>query len=79
MTPPSSRSCSIPDGRLFVERLGRGMEVLAELEPVAAEIIIGSVAHALQTEAASAATGSRDCRAVGRVRAGFLDPPARRG
>lgn len=40
-----------PDGRLFVERLGRGMEMLAALEPGAAEIIIGSVAHALQTEA----------------------------
>ena len=40
-----------PDGRLFVERLGQGMEMLAALEPGAAEIIIGSVAHALQTEA----------------------------
>lgn len=40
-----------PDGRLFVERLGQGMELLAGLEPGAAEIIIGSVAHALQTEA----------------------------
>ena len=40
-----------PDGRLFVERLGRGMEVLANLEAGAAEIIIGSVAHALQTQA----------------------------
>lgn len=40
-----------PDGRLFVERLGRGMEILAALEPGAAEIIIGTVAHALQTEA----------------------------
>ena len=40
-----------PDGRLFVERLGQGMEVLAALDPGAAEIIIGSVAHALQTEA----------------------------
>ncbi len=40
-----------PDGRLFVERLGQGMEILAALEPGAAEIIIGSVAHALQTEA----------------------------
>jgi type IV secretion system protein VirB11 len=40
-----------PDGRLFVERLGQGMEMLAALDPGAAEIIIGSVAHALQTEA----------------------------
>ena len=40
-----------PDGRLFVERLGQGMEMLAALQPGAAEIIIGSVAHALQSEA----------------------------
>lgn len=40
-----------PDGRLFVERLGRGMELLTALQPGAAEIIIGSVAHALRTEA----------------------------
>ncbi len=39
-----------PDGRLFVERLGQGMEILAALAPGAAEIIIRSVAHALQTE-----------------------------
>jgi Flp pilus assembly CpaF family ATPase len=38
------------DGRLFVERLGQGMEVLANLEAGAAEIIIGTVAHALQTQ-----------------------------
>jgi type IV secretion system protein VirB11 len=43
-----------PDGRLFVERLGQGMEILAALAPSAAEIIIGSVAHALQTEADAA-------------------------
>lgn len=42
-----------PDGRLFVERLGHGIENLGALEPGAAEIIIGSVAHALQTEADS--------------------------
>ena len=42
-----------PDGRLFVERLGDGIESLGALEPGAAEIIIGSVAHALQTEADS--------------------------
>ena len=40
-----------PDGRLFVERLGEGIEAIGELAPGAAEIIIGSVAHALQTEA----------------------------
>jgi P-type conjugative transfer ATPase TrbB len=39
-----------PDGRLFVERLGEGIAAIAELDPDAAEIIIGSVAHALQTE-----------------------------
>lgn len=40
-----------PDGKLFVERLGEGIESLDGLQPGAAEIIIGSVAHALQTEA----------------------------
>ena len=39
-----------PDGRLFVERLGQGMEMLAALPPGAAEIIIGTVAHALKSE-----------------------------
>lgn len=48
-----------PDGRLFVERLGRGMEVLADLEAGATEIIIGSLAHALQTEAAASSLSSR--------------------
>lgn len=40
-----------PDGHLFVERLGEGITSLGMLQPGAAEIIIGSVAHALQTEA----------------------------
>jgi P-type conjugative transfer ATPase TrbB len=40
-----------PDGQLFVERLGEGISSLGTLPPGAAEIIIGSVAHALQTEA----------------------------
>lgn len=40
-----------PDGRLFVERLGEGMTSLGGLPVGAAEVIIGSVAHALQTEA----------------------------
>jgi P-type conjugative transfer ATPase TrbB len=40
-----------PDGRLFVERLGQGIDSVGELQRGAAEIIIGSVAHALQTEA----------------------------
>ena len=40
-----------PDGRLFVERLWQGIDSMGQLQPGAAEIIIGSVAHALQTEA----------------------------
>lgn len=40
-----------PDGRLFVERLGEGITTLGSLPAGAAEVIIGSVAHALQTEA----------------------------
>lgn len=40
-----------PDGRLFVERVGQGIDSMGNLQPGAAEIIIGSVAHALQTEA----------------------------
>ena len=40
-----------PDGQLFVERLGEGMARIGALPVGAAEIIIGSVAHALQTEA----------------------------
>lgn len=40
-----------PDGRLFVERVGEGIASLGSLPAGAAEVIIGSVAHALQTEA----------------------------
>lgn len=40
-----------PDGRLFVERLEEGIAPIGALKPGAAEIIIGSVAHALQAEA----------------------------
>lgn len=40
-----------PDGRLFVERLGKGIDSIGILQSRAAEIIIGSVAHALKTEA----------------------------
>lgn len=40
-----------PDGQLFVERLGEGVTRMGALQPGAAEIIIGSVAHALHTEA----------------------------
>lgn len=40
-----------PDGRLFIERLGRGVAPAGEMTPAAAEVVIGSVAHALQSEA----------------------------
>ncbi|MDI6029339.1 P-type conjugative transfer ATPase TrbB [Corticibacterium sp. UT-5YL-CI-8] len=40
-----------PDGRLFIERLGHGVAHAGQLSPAAAEVIIGSVAHALQSEA----------------------------
>lgn len=43
-----------PDGGLFVERLGQAIAPVAKLDRGAAEIIIGSVAHALQTEVDSA-------------------------
>src|SRR5690606_17292107 len=39
-----------PDGRLFIERLGEGIEEAGYLHPVAAETIVGCVAHALRTE-----------------------------
>ncbi|MEY9138869.1 P-type conjugative transfer ATPase TrbB [Bradyrhizobium diazoefficiens] len=40
-----------PDGRLFIERLGQGMTAAGTMLEATAEIIIGSVAHALQSEA----------------------------
>ncbi|MBB6469483.1 type IV secretion system protein VirB11 [Aminobacter lissarensis] len=40
-----------PDGRLFIERLGHGIATAGEMSPAAAEIVIGAVAHALQSEA----------------------------
>lgn len=40
-----------PDGRLFIERLGHGMAAAGEMSGAAAEIVIGSVAHALNSEA----------------------------
>lgn len=40
-----------PDGRLFIERLGHGMAATGEMTAAAAEIVIGSVAHALNSEA----------------------------
>jgi P-type conjugative transfer ATPase TrbB len=39
-----------PDGRLFIERLGHGITSAGELPKGAAEIVIGSVAHVLDTE-----------------------------
>jgi type IV secretion system protein VirB11 len=39
-----------PNGSLYVERLGQGIDLLGRLEAGAAETIIGIVAHALQTE-----------------------------
>lgn len=40
-----------PDGKLFIERLGHGMAATGEMTAAAAEIVIGSVAHALNSEA----------------------------
>ncbi|QAB01175.1 P-type conjugative transfer ATPase TrbB (plasmid) [Agrobacterium tumefaciens] len=40
-----------PDGRLFIERLGHGVLPAGAMTPAAAEVVIGSVAHALQSEA----------------------------
>ncbi|TIQ41883.1 MAG: P-type conjugative transfer ATPase TrbB [Mesorhizobium sp.] len=40
-----------PDGKLFIERLGHGIASAGAMSPAAAEVIIGSVAHALQSEA----------------------------
>ncbi len=40
-----------PDGKLFIERLELGMIAAGEMSATMAEIVIGSVAHALQSEA----------------------------
>jgi len=40
-----------PDGRLFIERLGHGVAPAGAMTTAAAEVVIGSVAHALQSEA----------------------------
>ncbi|NIJ42821.1 type IV secretion system protein VirB11 [Parvibaculum indicum] len=40
-----------PDGRLFIERLGHGVAPAGEMNAATAEIVIGSVAHALHSEA----------------------------
>ncbi|PRD43719.1 P-type conjugative transfer ATPase TrbB [Phyllobacterium phragmitis] len=39
-----------PNGRLFIERLGQGIAPAGNMTPGAAEIVIGSVAHALGSE-----------------------------
>ncbi len=39
-----------PDGRLFVERLGEGIAAAGDMQIATAEIVIGSVAHALRSE-----------------------------
>ena len=40
-----------PDGKLFIERLGHGITAAGEMASGAAEIVIGAVAHVLDTEA----------------------------
>ncbi len=40
-----------PDGRLYIERLGHGIAHAGEMSRGAAEIVIGSVAHVLNSEA----------------------------
>lgn len=40
-----------PDGVLFVERIGQGARRLGTLDAHAAEVIVGSIAHTLNTEA----------------------------
>lgn len=40
-----------PDGRLFIERHGHGVAPAGAMSSAAAEVVIGSVAHALQSEA----------------------------
>ncbi|MBD9375509.1 P-type conjugative transfer ATPase TrbB [Rhizobium sp. ARZ01] len=39
-----------PDGRLFIERLGQGVTEAGKMPSSAAELVIGTVAHALQSE-----------------------------
>ncbi|MBW9118382.1 P-type conjugative transfer ATPase TrbB [Rhizobium cauense] len=40
-----------PDGKLFVEKSGRGIDLLGELTPSSAETVIGSIAHLLNSDA----------------------------
>ena len=39
-----------PDGKLFIERLGHGVAPAGEMSSAAAEMVIGTVAHALQSQ-----------------------------
>lgn len=39
-----------PDGKLFIERLGHGVAPAGEMSSAAAKMVIGTVAHALQSE-----------------------------
>ncbi|OED00580.1 P-type conjugative transfer ATPase TrbB [Rhizobium sp. YK2] len=39
-----------PDGKLYIERLGHGIAPAGEMSSAAAEMVIGTVAHALQSE-----------------------------
>jgi type IV secretion system protein VirB11 len=39
-----------PDGKLFIERLGHGVAPAGEMSSASAEMVIGPVAHALQSE-----------------------------
>jgi type IV secretion system protein VirB11 len=39
-----------PDGKLFIEHLGHGIMSAGEMSPAAAEMVIGTVVHALQSE-----------------------------
>ncbi|TLW96073.1 P-type conjugative transfer ATPase TrbB [Rhizobium sp. MHM7A] len=39
-----------PDGKLFIERLGHGVAPAGEMSSAAAEMVIGTVAHVLQSE-----------------------------
>lgn len=39
-----------PNGKLFIERLGHGVAPAGEMSSAAAEMVIGTVAHALQSE-----------------------------
>lgn len=39
-----------PDGKIFIERLGHGVALAGAMSSAAAEMVIGTVAHALQSE-----------------------------